>query len=310
MKARTAASRASSGAAKSEASETKKAAEAVDDLIASKRLELDIIREADPVQKELLRYREQMSGATSKQKAELDQLIPAILAEGQAMQEIKAATEEMRSTLKSSFTGMVTHVDDLGDALGRVLDKFADMAASSAFDILWDAGGGGNFFDGVFSWLIPGKAEGGQVVGAGGPREDNLLHWLSNGKFVVNAASTAEYLPLLEAINAGMSPRELMPAMLGPVPAAGRRRARGRDLGRSACPRSAAPRSAPVRPRRAARSSCRPRSTSRGRAAIARSSRPRLRACNRPSPSQSDHYDRLILPQRVQEIGEDRRAIG
>lgn len=309
VKARTAASRASSGAAKSEASEAKKAAESINDLIASKRLELDIIRETDPVQKELLRYREQMSGATSKQKAELDQLIPAILAEGQAMQEIKSATEDMRSTMSSSFSGLVTGADDLGDALGRVLDKFADMAASSAFDILWDAGGGGKFFDGVFSWLIPGKADGGQVIGAGGPRDDNLLHWLSNGEFVVNAASTSQYLPLLEAINAGMSPRELMPALLGRVPALA-------DGGRVGV--ISAARLPSISGTSASAGATTPSGTIVLQATInlagARGDREIEQAAAagmRSAIDQAlDHYDRLILPQRVAEIGNDPRTIG
>jgi TP901 family phage tail tape measure protein len=31
------------------------------------------------------------------------------------------------------------------------------------------------------------KADGGRIVGPGGPREDNLLHWLSNGEYVLDA---------------------------------------------------------------------------------------------------------------------------
>lgn len=50
---------------------------------------------------------------------------------------------------------------------------------------------------------IAGLADGGLRTGPGGPRQDNLLTWLSNGEFVVNAASTRQYLPLLEAINSG-----------------------------------------------------------------------------------------------------------
>lgn len=47
------------------------------------------------------------------------------------------------------------------------------------------------------------QADGGRIpLGLGGPREDNVPAWLSSGEFVVNAASTEKYLPLLEAINA------------------------------------------------------------------------------------------------------------
>jgi methyl-accepting chemotaxis protein len=44
--------------------------------------------------------------------------------------------------------------------------------------------------------------DGGMVEGVGGPREDNQLIWASPKEFVINAASTAKHLPLIEAINA------------------------------------------------------------------------------------------------------------
>lgn len=44
-------------------------------------------------------------------------------------------------------------------------------------------------------------AEGGYVSGPGGPKEDKVPAWLSNGEFVMNAAATAAYLPELERMN-------------------------------------------------------------------------------------------------------------
>jgi hypothetical protein len=46
-------------------------------------------------------------------------------------------------------------------------------------------------------------ATGGFVSGPGGPRSDSIMAMLSDGEFVVNAASTNKYLPLLQAINSG-----------------------------------------------------------------------------------------------------------
>lgn len=46
-------------------------------------------------------------------------------------------------------------------------------------------------------------ASGGFVSGPGGPRTDSIMAMLSNGEFVVNAAATNKYLPLLQAINSG-----------------------------------------------------------------------------------------------------------
>jgi len=50
---------------------------------------------------------------------------------------------------------------------------------------------------------FPKFAGGGRVTGSGGPLDDKIPAMLSNGEFVVNAASTARYRGLLEAINSG-----------------------------------------------------------------------------------------------------------
>jgi len=50
-------------------------------------------------------------------------------------------------------------------------------------------------------------ALGGSVFGQGGPRSDKIPAMLSNGEYVVNAAATARTLPLLNAINYGITQR-------------------------------------------------------------------------------------------------------
>lgn len=49
----------------------------------------------------------------------------------------------------------------------------------------------------------------GSVKGPGGPREDKIDAKLSNGEFVINAESTAEFKPILTAINDGASHEEV-----------------------------------------------------------------------------------------------------
>jgi TP901 family phage tail tape measure protein len=46
------------------------------------------------------------------------------------------------------------------------------------------------------------NADGGYISGPGGPRDDLIPAWLSNGEFVMNAAATARNLPELTAMNA------------------------------------------------------------------------------------------------------------
>ena len=48
-----------------------------------------------------------------------------------------------------------------------------------------------------------GFAEGGAVRGPGTGTSDSIMAKLSNGEFVINAASTKKFRPMLEAINSG-----------------------------------------------------------------------------------------------------------
>ena len=61
----------------------------------------------------------------------------------------------------------------------------------------------GAFKDGGLVGKLQKFASGGFVSGPGGPRSDSIMARLSDGEFVVNAASTNKYLPLLKAINNG-----------------------------------------------------------------------------------------------------------
>jgi len=51
--------------------------------------------------------------------------------------------------------------------------------------------------------LLPALAGGGHVFGSGTGTSDSIPAMLSDGEFVINAKATAEFLPLLEAINSG-----------------------------------------------------------------------------------------------------------
>lgn len=53
---------------------------------------------------------------------------------------------------------------------------------------------------------IPRRAAGGLVSGPGTSTSDDILTWLSDGEFVVNAATTARLLPMLVAMNSGWDP--------------------------------------------------------------------------------------------------------
>lgn len=63
-----------------------------------------------------------------------------------------------------------------------------------------------------------GRAAGGIVTGPGTATSDSIPTMLSNGEFVINAAQTKKFLPLLEAINSGRVQSRAAGGMIGSVP--------------------------------------------------------------------------------------------
>ncbi|PCD66819.1 phage tail length tape measure family protein [Rhizobium phaseoli] len=109
-----------------------------------------------------------------------------------------------------------TATDGLGQ-LGSGLTKFGNTLSSANIGGGGGSGWGqlaGGFFGGVsplspnwapnttFSAFL-GLADGGHVTGPGGPTSDSVPAMLSNGEYVINAASTRKHRRLLDAINNG-----------------------------------------------------------------------------------------------------------
>ena len=85
-----------------------------------------------------------------------------------------------------------------GKSLGNAGNGIWGML-SNMFSSMFSKGGYAQFSKGGFAKF----AEGGNVRGSGGPTSDSIPAWLSNGEYVINAESTAQYRPILESINAG-----------------------------------------------------------------------------------------------------------
>lgn len=135
------------------------------------------------------------------------------LSEAQA--KIQQKSEEWRSTELGAFKGLVSDLasgknaaEAFADALQKVLDKLLDILAQSLFDGIF--GTSGSLLGGLLGRRdggpIPGYESGGRVRGPGGPRDDKVLMWGSNGEFMMNANATQKFLPILEAMNAGRLP--------------------------------------------------------------------------------------------------------
>lgn len=96
------------------------------------------------------------------------------------------------ATGKADFRGLAVSI--LQD-LSKMLIKMALFNAMKAAMSAW---GGGGFKDGGF---VQQFSNGGAVWGAGTATSDSIPAMLSNGEFVINAASTRRHRALLEAIN-------------------------------------------------------------------------------------------------------------
>ncbi len=104
----------------------------------------------------------------------------------------------------------------LTNQLKRLASSLADKAIDKLLSGFLGLGGGGGLFGSIFGGGSAGAASGagfanhlvtaatgGLISGPGGSTTDSIMARLSNGEFVVNAAQTAKFRPLLERINTG-----------------------------------------------------------------------------------------------------------
>lgn len=157
-------------------------------------------------------------GATDAEKTAIADKVTAIEAERDALERANRAKEEFQNMAGDALKTFISDLrqgKSFAEALADVFDRIADKLINIAVDKLIEnafggASGGGSQGGGFsfFSWLgkLFGFAEGGFVSGPGSATSDSIPARLSNGEFVVNAAQTKRWLPVLQAINKGEAP--------------------------------------------------------------------------------------------------------
>lgn len=105
-----------------------------------------------------------------------------------------------KDTLSKAFNAVKDVVLAVWDKIGGIIDKIGD-GVGAVGDLL---GGAGKVI--VNTLGLDGNAAGGQIVGPGTGTSDSILARVSNGEYIINAASTSRYLPLIEAINSNAMP--------------------------------------------------------------------------------------------------------
>jgi phage-related protein len=81
------------------------------------------------------------------------QQISGLVTQIDKMKELKDATEEWRDTIGSAFSDFITKGGSFKAVLGEIIAKLAEMLASSAFEAIWNASGGGGFVSDILSGL-------------------------------------------------------------------------------------------------------------------------------------------------------------
>lgn len=211
------------GAAASSANQER---EAVEDLIVTLQEELELTRETDPVMQEMIGYRDQLKSATDDERAAIEDLIRTRIEEEATMERSREQWDLWRDVAQTALT-------DVNGALEMVLQSFQTAALfgtgplGGLFGGVDDNGSGGLFgmiFDGIGA-----KADGGPILGAGGPRADKELNWTSPGEYIINAAATSRNRALLDQINygggrladGGIIGRQISPSGAGPSSTSG-----------------------------------------------------------------------------------------
>lgn len=110
-----------------------------------------------------------------------------------AWQDSRDALEQFITTGEGSFKKFTAGIlGDLAKIALRQAEVFAIQSISSSF---------GSFF--IEGGPVLHRAGGGPIAGPGTTTSDSIPAMLSNGEFVINAASTRKYRSLLESINSG-----------------------------------------------------------------------------------------------------------
>lgn len=187
-------------------------------LIQQLQRELAVMRETDPVQKELLRNREALAGATEEQRKSVQDLIAQKMQEAQVSENQSALMDLLGQTSTSVLDAITDRANNASNALenltvsiGAALAKAWLLGEGPLAGLFGGAGTGGV----IGKWLgldiatstaaqLPAMATGGRVRGPGTDTSDDVLAWLSNDEHVVNAKDARKNRPLLEMINTGV----------------------------------------------------------------------------------------------------------
>lgn len=155
-----------------------------------------------------------LAAATDAERQSVEELIATRIAEEAAIESATERAEFFRDTAYEALEGLILRGEKGTDVIANLADALAQAVFQSALlgegplAGLFGMGDSGGLFGVIASAFTggkaaPGKADGGMIYGAGGPRADLEPIWASPGEFIVNAQATAQNRAILEYINGG-----------------------------------------------------------------------------------------------------------
>jgi tape measure domain-containing protein len=189
---------------------------------------LEINRLTDSLEKLTNRAQEVTEATNAVKDSFRDQFKSFLKGETTLKGVFEGVLDTFTNTVIDKFSQAFTN--NLFEALGldKIFDDLFSMIFSSLQSASMKASTGGNFMSGILSFLgggggstpffLGGKAEGGYISGPGSGTSDSILARLSNGEYVMNAATTKRWLPFLESINSndGRLPAFASGGLVGP----------------------------------------------------------------------------------------------
>lgn len=178
--------------------------QSVTDLIAALEEELRLVGATDEERRASTVLRQAGAAATEEERQKILALNEAIHQQEAAQEGAADAARFFQDEAYDAFSSLIPQIETGNAALDKFVNSLVQAVAQAALlgtGPFGGLGGGGGGLLGAISALF--LADGGRIRGPGGPRADKIPAMLSNGEFVVNAAATRRFGPLLEAINAG-----------------------------------------------------------------------------------------------------------
>jgi tape measure domain-containing protein len=120
-----------------------------------------------------------------------------------AWTDLKSVLSTAWDILKNVFNGLFGSNSTSSSVLGGASSVLGGLFGGSSIDTSDFFGSSVNTMSADWDWGGLWMANGGRVAGPGTGTSDSIAAMLSNGEYVINAASTKKFLPILSAINDG-----------------------------------------------------------------------------------------------------------